>query len=107
MRRSNCSRSRSGVVAVTLWVLAACSGRPEPTPSSEPTPSGSRATSNTVPALPSAGNAGPAELTAAPKATGGAAPLSPADEGADLIAPTLELFRVAACGDAGGVPARF
>jgi hypothetical protein len=34
-------------------------------------------------------------------------PTSLADQGADQIQPTMELFRIAACGDTGDVPARF
>ena len=92
-----------------MLLLASCSGRDRehaapPTSSASAVASPAPGSSESPPAsgassLPPAASAAPEPTTAAP------AP-SP-EEGADLVEPARELFRIAACGEDGDVPARF
>ncbi len=90
------------VVFGLLWCTA-CSSRGNPT--EPPATTSARSAASTVASAVPSSNAAPA----ASVATEPAPPpptVPPPDEGENLIAPALELFRVAACGDEGEVPAR-
>lgn len=92
-----------------LLVLASCSGRhgepgPPPPGKSVVAPASTSSEAEGSAATPSSGALPPPAASAMPSST---KPAAASDEGAEFVDPARELFRIAACGEDGEVPARF
>ncbi|HEX4341111.1 MAG TPA: hypothetical protein VH062_34620 [Polyangiaceae bacterium] len=104
----------SSIVVAALGLLAACShrgsadGAPASSLDTAPASPASAEPPPIVPEVVAPGAVKPVHPGSGAIASARAAPPAlPVDPGADLIEPARELFRVAACGEAGDVPARF
>jgi hypothetical protein len=106
-------RSFFGSTSVLAWVallgFAGCSGKGGPSASPRGTPASAAPAVAAPPASAASLAAGGASSSPGPVVPSSAGSAEPAahEDGADLIAPALTLFRVAACGESGEVPARF
>src|SRR5437868_6766262 len=96
-------RLSAAIGLLSFLLLGSCSGRHREqaaagASSLAPAPASASVPASGAPAAPTP--------PAAPEPSAGA-PVSPEEDGAELAEPARELFRTAACGEDGDVPARF